>query len=102
MLAHNVFKKIEAETGDVARGFAEADAVYEGTYSMPKIQHAHMETHGSIAWRTADDRIHVRTSTQAPHLIEDQARLPVPDVSATRSTSSPNTSGAGSAASRKC
>ncbi len=28
----------------------------------------HMETHGSIAWRTADGRIHVRTSTQTPHL----------------------------------
>ena len=68
--AHNVFKKIEAETGDVARGFAEADAIYEGTFSLPKIQHAHMETHGSIAWRTADGRIHVRTSTQAPHLIK--------------------------------
>ena len=68
--AHNVFKKIEAETGDVARGFAEADAVYEGTFSLPKIQHAHMETHGSIAWRTADERIHVRTSTQTPHLVK--------------------------------
>ena len=68
--AHNVFMKIEAETGDVARGFAEADAVYEGTYWVPKIQHAHMETHGTIAWRTADDRIHVRTSTQAPHIVK--------------------------------
>ena len=66
----NVFKKIEAEAGDVVAGFAEADAVYEGTFSLPKIQHAHMETHGSIAWRTADDRIHVRTSTQTPHLVK--------------------------------
>ncbi len=69
-LGYNVFKKIEAETGDVARGFAEADAVYEGTYTLPKIQHSHMETHGTIAWRTADARVHVRTSTQAPHLIK--------------------------------
>ena len=65
---HNVFKKIEAETGDVAGGFAAADAVYEGTFSLPKIQHAHMETHGTIAWRTPDGRVHVRTSTQTPHL----------------------------------
>lgn len=64
----NIFKKIEAETGDVAAGFSEADAIYEGTFSLPKIQHAHMETHGSIAWRTSDQRIHVRTSTQTPHL----------------------------------
>jgi CO/xanthine dehydrogenase Mo-binding subunit len=27
-----------------------------------------METHGSIAWRGADGRVHVRTSTQTPHL----------------------------------
>jgi putative selenate reductase molybdopterin-binding subunit len=29
-----------------------------------------METHGSIAWCTPDDRIHVRTSTQTPHLVK--------------------------------
>ncbi len=70
--AHNVFKKIEAEAGDVKQGFAQADVVYEGTYWMPKIQHAHMETHGTVAWRTADDRIHVRTSTQAPHITKSK------------------------------
>jgi CO/xanthine dehydrogenase Mo-binding subunit/aerobic-type carbon monoxide dehydrogenase small subunit (CoxS/CutS family) len=67
-VAHNIFKKIEAETGDAARGFADADAVYEGTFELPKVQHAHMETHGSIAWCDPDGRIHVRTSTQTPHL----------------------------------
>jgi CO/xanthine dehydrogenase Mo-binding subunit/aerobic-type carbon monoxide dehydrogenase small subunit (CoxS/CutS family) len=66
--AHNIFKKIAAETGDVAAGFAAADAVYEGTYELPRIQHAHMETHASLAWQTPDERIHVRTSTQTPHL----------------------------------
>src|SRR5262245_5118343 len=64
----NLFKKIDAETGDVAGGFAVADAGYEGTFELPKIQHAHMEVHGSIAWCTPDGRIHVRTSTQTPHL----------------------------------
>jgi len=66
--ARNIFKKIEAEAGDVARGFAEADAIYEGTFEVPRIQHAHLETHGTIAWCTDDGRIHVRTSTQTPHL----------------------------------
>ncbi len=65
---HNVFKKIEAETGNVAQGFAEADAVYEGTFELAKIQHCHMETHGTIAWCTSDGRVHVRTSTQTPHV----------------------------------
>jgi CO/xanthine dehydrogenase Mo-binding subunit/aerobic-type carbon monoxide dehydrogenase small subunit (CoxS/CutS family) len=67
-LSHNVFKKIAAETGNVAEGFAAADQVYEGTFELPKVQHAHMETHGSIAWCTPDDRMHVRTSTQTPYI----------------------------------
>lgn len=70
--ARNIFLKIEAEAGDVAGGFSAADAVYEGTFSMPKIQHAHMETHGTIAWRSADARIHVRTSTQTPHITKSK------------------------------
>jgi putative selenate reductase molybdopterin-binding subunit len=69
---HNVFVKIESEVGDVERGFAEADAVYEGTYYTNKIQHAYMETHGSIVWRGEDGRIHVRTSTQTPHLTRNK------------------------------
>ncbi|MBL8795121.1 MAG: molybdopterin-dependent oxidoreductase, partial [Planctomycetia bacterium] len=67
---HNIFKKIEAEAGDVAAGLAAADAVYEGTFELPRVQHAHMETHGTIAWRGDDGRIHVRTSTQTPHLVK--------------------------------
>lgn len=66
--AHNIFLKIDSETGDVEEGFREADSIYEGTYSTCKIQHAHLETHGSVAWTDADGRIHVRTSTQTPHL----------------------------------
>ena len=31
-------------------GFAEADVIHEGTYFSPRVQHAHLETHGSIAW----------------------------------------------------
>ncbi len=65
---HNILKKIESEVGDVDAGFRMADAIYEGTFSTCKIQHAHLETHGSISWIGDDGRIHVRTSTQTPHL----------------------------------
>ena len=44
----------------------EADAVHEQTYSTTRVQHVHLETHGSIAWKGEDDRWHVRTSSQAP------------------------------------
>ena len=66
--AHNIFLKIDSATGDVDAGFREADVIYEGAYSTCKIQHAHLETHGSVTWKSDDGRIHVRTSTQTPHL----------------------------------
>jgi putative selenate reductase molybdopterin-binding subunit len=65
---HNILKKIQSEVGDVEAGFREADALYEGTYTTCKVQHAHLETHGSISWLGEDGRLHVRTSTQTPHL----------------------------------
>ena len=64
----NIYVDIHGEVGSVADGFAAADAIHEKTYSTSRVQHAHLETHGSIAWRGDDGRIHVRTSTQAPFI----------------------------------
>jgi putative selenate reductase molybdopterin-binding subunit len=64
----NLFLGIESEAGSVEAGFAQADVVYEADYASEKVQHAHLETHGSIAWKGEDGRYHVRTSTQSPHL----------------------------------
>jgi CO/xanthine dehydrogenase Mo-binding subunit/aerobic-type carbon monoxide dehydrogenase small subunit (CoxS/CutS family) len=62
----NVFCTLAGEIGNVARGFEEADAVHEQTYSTSRVQHVHLETHGSIAWKGEDGRWHVRTSSQGP------------------------------------
>jgi CO/xanthine dehydrogenase Mo-binding subunit len=62
----NIFCTLEGEIGDVAKGFREADAVHEMTYSTSRVQHVHLETHGSIAWKGDDNRWHVRTSSQGP------------------------------------
>jgi CO/xanthine dehydrogenase Mo-binding subunit len=40
------------------------------TYSTSRVQHVHLETHGSIAWRGDDGRMHVRTSSQAPFIAQ--------------------------------
>jgi len=61
----NILLELHGEIGDVAAGFAEADVVHEGTYFSPRVQHAHLETHGSIAWME-DGRLNVRTSSQSP------------------------------------
>ncbi|MGW2045295.1 molybdopterin-dependent oxidoreductase [Streptomyces sp. NPDC001858] len=64
---HNVLLEIHTHIGDVAAGFAEADVIHEGTYSSPRVQHAHLETHGSIAW-LENGRLNVRTSSQSPSI----------------------------------
>ncbi len=61
---HNILLELHSEIGDVAAGFAEADVIHEATYSTPRVQHAHLETHGSIAWME-QGRLHVRTSSQS-------------------------------------
>ncbi|MES4906961.1 MULTISPECIES: molybdopterin-dependent oxidoreductase [unclassified Streptomyces] len=62
---HNILFEIHSHLGDIDAGFAEADVIHEGTYSSPRVQHAHLETHGSIAWMD-DGRLNVRTSSQSP------------------------------------
>jgi putative selenate reductase molybdopterin-binding subunit len=64
---HNVLLELHGEIGDVATALADADVVHEGTYFSPRVQHAHLETHGSIAWM-ADGRLNVRTSSQSPSI----------------------------------
>jgi putative selenate reductase molybdopterin-binding subunit len=68
----NIYADIRGEVGSIADGFEDADAVHERTYSTSRVQHVHLETHGSIAWRGDDGRIHVRTSTQAPFIAQQK------------------------------
>jgi CO/xanthine dehydrogenase Mo-binding subunit/aerobic-type carbon monoxide dehydrogenase small subunit (CoxS/CutS family) len=64
----NIYLDIHGEVGSVAAGFEQADAVHEMIYSTSRVQHVHLETHGSITWRGDDGRLHVRTSSQAPFI----------------------------------
>ena len=68
----NIFCTLQGEIGDVATGFAEADVIHEQTYSTTRVQHTHLETHGSIAWQGEDQRWHVRTSSQAPFAVRQK------------------------------
>ncbi len=68
----NIYVDIRGEIGSVEAGFAQADAIHEKTYSTSRVQHVHLETHGSIAWRGDDGRLQVRTSTQAPFIVHQK------------------------------
>jgi CO/xanthine dehydrogenase Mo-binding subunit/aerobic-type carbon monoxide dehydrogenase small subunit (CoxS/CutS family) len=64
----NLAGEVHGEVGDVERGFAEADTVYENTFRTARAQHASLETHGAVGWLDDDGRLTVRTSSQAPFL----------------------------------
>ncbi len=64
--AHNTCHVIEAEAGDVAQGFAEADYVFEHTYRVHQVQQCPIEPHIAIAYWDSDERLVIRTSTQVP------------------------------------
>jgi putative selenate reductase molybdopterin-binding subunit len=68
----NVYADIHGEVGSTAEGFAAADVVHEGVYSTSRVQHVHLETHGSIAWTSPDGRVHLRTSSQAPFIAQQK------------------------------
>jgi putative selenate reductase molybdopterin-binding subunit len=64
---HNILLELHGEIGDVDAGFAEADVIHEATYFSPRVQHAHLETHGTIAWME-NGRLNVRTASQSPSI----------------------------------
>jgi putative selenate reductase molybdopterin-binding subunit len=64
--ALNRAAEIRIDIGDVEKGFAEADRIFEADYRVPKVQQAHIEPHVTVTYWDEDDRLVIRTSTQVP------------------------------------
>jgi putative selenate reductase molybdopterin-binding subunit len=62
----NLAAEIRIDIGDVEKGFAEADEIFEAEYEVPKVQQAHIEPHVVVTYWDEDDRLVIRTSTQVP------------------------------------
>lgn len=62
----NLAARIRIDIGDVEKGFAEADRIFEGDFEVPKVQQASIETHVVVTYWDEDDRMVIRTSTQVP------------------------------------
>jgi len=62
----NLAAEIRIDIGDVEKGFAEADEIFEAEYEVPKVQQAHIEPHIAVTYWDEDDRLVIRTSTQVP------------------------------------
>ena len=64
--AKNLAAHIRIDIGDVEKGFAEADEIFEAEYEVPKVQQVHIEPHVCVTYWDEDDRLVIRTSTQVP------------------------------------
>ena len=64
----NVCNHFKLRKGDIERGFAEADHVFEDVFTSPPVQHVPLETHNCVA-TISDGVIDVVTSSQMPFTI---------------------------------
>ncbi|MDW8327808.1 MAG: molybdopterin cofactor-binding domain-containing protein [Anaerolineales bacterium] len=62
----NLAARLHTAVGDVERGLAESDYVFERTYTVHQVQQASIEPHVCITYWDEDDRLVIRTSTQVP------------------------------------
>ncbi|MCV7252144.1 molybdopterin-dependent oxidoreductase [Mycobacterium hackensackense] len=72
----NIVSELHGEVGDVGAGIAAAEhaggAVVRGRWFTQRIQHSHLETHGSTGWIDDDGRLVIRTSSQVPFLVREE------------------------------
>jgi CO/xanthine dehydrogenase Mo-binding subunit/aerobic-type carbon monoxide dehydrogenase small subunit (CoxS/CutS family) len=87
----NVAHHQKIRKGDVEGGFAEADRIFEFTFTNPPVQHVPMETHVAIVTANPEGTVEIFTSAQSPftvrhlfchtfHLPEQKVRVKVPYV----------------------
>ncbi len=67
----NLLARPAVRKGDVARGFAEAATVVEGTWQTQWIEHAYIEPEAGVGYRDADGTITLVVSTQTPYMDRD-------------------------------
>jgi 4-hydroxybenzoyl-CoA reductase subunit alpha len=65
----NVHKAVSMAFGDLEKGFAEADHVFEDTFFYDGNTHLPMEQHAAVAVPEDDDRVTVYSASQTPHYV---------------------------------
>jgi CO/xanthine dehydrogenase Mo-binding subunit len=68
----NVCTHFNLQRGNIERGFAESDQIFEDTFTLPATQHSFLETHACIASVEPGGRITVWATTQNPFVVRTQ------------------------------
>ena len=67
LVAHQHF-----ELGDIDAGFAEADRIFEHTFSTPHQHHAYLESHACLVTATEGERVDVKSNGKMPFQLRKQ------------------------------
>jgi putative selenate reductase molybdopterin-binding subunit len=62
----NAFVRDVWGKGNVEEGFAQADLIIEGTYTVPRQHQAYLETHSCLVWIDDEGRTQIWTSSKVP------------------------------------
>ena len=80
----NICLHTKTEKGDIQKGFAESDFLYEDTYTMPVVHQAPLEPRAMVAEREPNGRLHLWCCTARPFaVLEGVAHalgLPMSDI----------------------
>jgi len=68
----NLCTHFKLNRGNIERGFAESDRIFEDTFTLPATQHSFLETHACIASVEPGGRITVWATTQNPFVVRTQ------------------------------
>jgi CO/xanthine dehydrogenase Mo-binding subunit len=68
----NICTHFRLNRGDIEKGFAESDRIFEDTFTLPATQHSFLETHACIASVEPGGRITAWATTQNPFVVRTQ------------------------------
>lgn len=68
----NICTHFKLNRGDIQKGFAESDHIFEDIFTLPATQHCFLETHACIASVEPGGRITVWATTQNPFVVRTQ------------------------------
>ncbi|HEV1993936.1 MAG TPA: molybdopterin cofactor-binding domain-containing protein [Candidatus Acidoferrum sp.] len=65
----NIHKRVALDFGDVEKGFAEADEIFEDTFFYQGSTHLPIEQHAAVAIKDPEGKLTIWSSTQTPHYV---------------------------------
>ena len=68
----NLCSLYHVEDGDIKKGFEEAEDIFENVYSLPPVQHGHIEPHAATAYWEPSGKLVIHSASQNPSGVQEQ------------------------------